>query len=243
MRQCQQHDVAVVFCDERHLPVSIALPLWDGNSLHARVLRDQISITEPTRKRLWQQIVRQKIFEQITTLQQAGGTTKRLQRLYEKVRSGDPENCEAQAARHYWGELMGRDFRRDTDGDGLNSLLNYGYAVMRAMVARALVGTGLHPAIGLHHKNQYNGLCLADDIMEPFRPWVDWQVYKLKQGSDHCPVIDRDSKRALLGLLSSNVLFDERKMPLMVAVHLLVARLKQAFSEKQKLLYPQRLTF
>lgn len=241
--QCQQNNVAIVFSDERHLPISVTLPLWEGHSLHTKVLRDQLAISEPTRKRLWQQVVKLKITEQAITLEKTGNSPKPLYRLRDKVKSGDPDNCEAQAARQYWTLLMGSDFRRDPDGEGINSVLNYGYAVMRAMVARALVGTGLHPAIGLHHKNQYNGLCLADDIMEPFRPWVDWLVCKLAANNEQLE-INQQSKQVLLGLLAEEVLLDERKIPLMVAVHSVAAKLKRALIDKQqRLIYPQRLSF
>ena len=239
--QCQKHNAVIVFCDERHLPISVILPLWDGHSLHTKVLREQLSATTPTCKRLWQQVVKTKISEQARTLEQAGGSSQGLYRLRDKVKSADTGNCEAQAAQYYWKQLMGHDFRRDINADGINSLLNYGYSILRAMVARALVGSGLHPAIGLHHKNQYNGLCLADDIMEPFRPWVDWLVFEMIQ--HNMPLeISKSTKQPLLSLLSEDVIYDKRKMPLMVAVHLLSARLKQALTDKQVTLrYPERL--
>ncbi len=240
---CQQHNAAVLFCDEKHLPISVTLPLWSGHSLHTKVLREQIAISEPTRKRLWQQIVRKKIAEQVITIERANGNSTGLKRLQNKVKSGDPDNCEAQAARQYWALLMGKTFRRNPDELGVNSLLNYGYTIMRAMVARALVGTGLHPAIGLHHKSQYNGLCLADDVMEPFRPWIDWQVYKILENNVE-PTINKATKQHLLGLLNQDVNFENRKMPLMIAVHSLVARLKLAQNDKSiSLAYPQRLEF
>lgn len=241
--KCQQNNAVVLFCDERHLPISITLPLWEGHSLHTKVLREQLSAAAPTRKRLWQQIVREKITEQINTLQRTGCSVEGLKRLRSKVKSGDLDNCEAQAARQYWPLLMGKAFRRDPSESGVNSLLNYGYSIMRAMIARAIVGTGLHPAIGLHHKNQYNGLCLADDVMEPFRPWVDWQIFKLQKCGIH-PVINKDTKRPLLAMLSQDVTLDKHKMPLMVAVHSMVARLKEAHTDKNvSLVYPKRLVF
>ncbi len=241
MVECQKNNVAILFCDERHLPLSILLPLWDGHSLHTKVLREQLSASEPTRKRLWQQIVRRKIQEQAVTLEHAGQSAKSLYRLRDKVKSGDLQNCEAQAARQYWTLLMGNNFRRHDEGDAVNSLLNYGYAIVRAMVARALVGTGLHPALGLHHKNQYNGLCLADDIMEPFRPWVDWLVYRwVKNGGN--PIICKETKQLLLGIAGNNVILENREMPLMIAVHSVAARLKQALSDREGLvIYPERI--
>src|SRR5690606_21472617 len=132
-------------------------------TLHNKILQSQVELKVTTRKRLWKQLVKHKINQQITTLEILDKNSKRIQRLYEKVKSGDPENCEAQAARQYWPLLLGKDFRRKHDEPGINALLNYGYAIMRAMTARALVGAGLHPALGLHHRNQYNGLSLADD--------------------------------------------------------------------------------
>lgn len=243
IRACQQNGAAVLFCDERHLPISVTLPLWEGHSLHTKVLREQLSMTIPIRKRLWQQVVREKIAEQIVTLAKTGCSVEGLKRLLKKVKSGDSDNCEAQAARQYWPLLMGKSFRRNPDESGVNSLLNYGYSIMRAMIARAIVGTGLHPAIGLHHKSQYNGLCLADDVMEPFRPWVDWQVLEL-QKDDIELEINKDTKQALLAMLSQDVLFDSRKMPLMVAVHSMAARLKEAHTNKDvNLVYPKRLEF
>ena len=238
--QCQHNNVAILFCDSRHLPISITLPLWEGNSLHTKVLREQMAVSVPTRKRLWQKVVKYKISEQATTLQLAGANAKGLQRLQEKVKSGDPDNCEAQAAKQYWGLLMGKNFRRDPDAEGVNALLNYGYSIVRAMTARALVGAGLHPAIGLHHKNQYNSLCLADDVMEPFRPWVDWRVWQLLEQSGDISV-NQNSKQCLLSLLSDSVVMGDRQMPLMVAAHSLAAGLKRALTDsKQSLVYPVR---
>ena len=237
---CQQNNVAILFCDDRHLPISVTLPLWSGHSLHTRVLRDQIASKIPRRKRLWQQIVKAKIAEQASTLKGAGLESQRLDRLYDKVRSGDPENIEAQAAQVYWRVLMGNSFRRDSAADGVNSILNYGYSIMRAMTARALVGTGLHPAIGLHHKNQYNGLCLADDVMEPFRPWVDSLVHEM-DAQPGTTAITRDVKQKILGLLSEQVSYGKEKMPLMVSAHYLAAQVKQAMSDSSiTLRYPSR---
>ncbi|MCP5358719.1 MAG: type II CRISPR-associated endonuclease Cas1 [Pseudomonadales bacterium] len=243
IKVCQQNNAVVLFCDERHLPISITLPLWEGHSLHTKVLREQLSITIPARKRLWQQVVKEKITQQIATLDRAGCSAEGLRRLLKKVKSGDTDNCEAQAARQYWPLLMGKSFRRNPADSGANSLLNYGYSIVRAMVARAIVGTGLHPAIGLHHKNQYNGLCLADDVMEPFRPWVDWKVFELQRVAIE-PEITKDTKQVFLAMLGQGVLFEKRKMPLMVAVHFMAARLKEAHTDKTTtLLYPKRFEF
>lgn len=236
---CQKNNVVLVFCDERHLPYSILLPVSDGNSLHSKVLQQQSNISLPTKKRLWQQVVQQKISEQANTLKSLGKNHKPVERLTEQVKAGDPENLEAQAAQHYWRLLFGDDFRRDPEQDGINSLLNYGYAIMRAMVARAIVGSGLHPALGLHHHNQYNGLCLADDLMEPFRPWIDYRVYQLLQTNSPLE-INKDIKIPLLNLLAEPVMYEQQTMPLMVACHYLMAQLKRAFEDRRNaLIYPK----
>jgi len=191
-----------VACNEKHMPVSMLLPL-ESHSLQSERFAAQASISAPTKKRAWQEIVRAKVRAQSRLLQERNGDDCGIGGFAARVRSGDPENIEAQAARVYWRELFRNpEFRRDTDGDGSNACLNYGYAVLRAAVARAICGAGLHPSLGLHHHNRYDAFCLADDLMEPFRPIVDSEVAKL---SDCGRVIDelaRESKQALLqGLL------------------------------------------
>ncbi len=236
---CQKNNTALVFCNERHLPYSIILPISDANSLHTKIIQEQVNVSVPTRKRLWKLVVQQKIACQIETLQKLGKLTAPLQKLKEKVRSGDPKNVEAQAARKYWTLLMGKSFRRDINLDGINSLLNYGYSIIRAMLARAIVGAGLHPALGIHHRNQYNGLCLADDLLEPFRPWVDFRVHKLSTGKS-VEFITKESKESLLGLLSDNVKWGNKTMPLMVASHYFVADFKRALhNKKHRFEYPK----
>ncbi len=236
---CQQNNVAVVLCDERHLPYSVLLPLTEANSLHSKIIRQQIAVNLPTRKRLWQQIVRQKIAVQAIVLKRLNKNALSLERLAEQVKSGDSDNLEAQAAQKYWRLLFGDQFRRDSEAAGINSLLNYGYAIMRALVARAIVASGLHPALGVNHSNQYDGLCLADDLMEPFRPWIDYQVYRLAEETPDLTV-DKRSKVALLNLLSEPVLFGNQTLPLMVACHYLLADFKRAYSDSSaKLEYPR----
>ncbi len=223
---CQQNNVAVVFCDERHLPYSVILPVSDGHTLHQKVMRSQVSVKQPVTKRIWKQVVQQKIIEQQKTLSLAGTDTAVLGRLAAKVKSGDVANHEAQAAQHYWPRLFGKSFRRDYEAAGVNALLNYGYAVVRALVARAVVAGGLHPAIGIHHHNQYNALCLADDLMEPFRPWMDWLVYQIWTENQKVQ-IDKDTKRNILALLGDPVQMNKKRMPMMVACHYLVADFKR----------------
>lgn len=179
---CSESNVAVLLCGNKHLPVAVLMP-FEGNSLHTLTIAQQIRITEPIRKRLWQAIVKAKIRKQAEVLQYVTGDNHPLQLYIERVRSGDPENIETQAARIYWQKLFGPIFRRDRNALGVNGLLNYGYAVMRAAVARAIVGTGLHPSLGIHHHNKYNNFCLADDLLEPLRPAIDLKVFEISKAS------------------------------------------------------------
>jgi CRISPR-associated protein Cas1 len=239
---CQKNKVVIVFCDEKHLPYSLILPIGEGHTLHNKILKQQIAISEPTRKRLWQQIVQHKIKEQEQTLVMLNKESTRLNYLTTQVKTGDSGNCEAIAAQAYWKLLFGKAFKRDADLDGVNSLLNYGYAIIRAAVARSVCGAGLHPTIGLFHTNQYNALCLADDLMEPFRPWVDYVVYQMASTNSEV-TINQQSKQALLGLMSEAVLYKKKTMPFMVALNYLMADLKRCYSDGIKTLpYPLLLT-
>jgi len=234
---CQNNNIVIVFCDEKHLPSSTLLPLFKGHSLHSKILSQQISMKLPAKKRLWKEIVSLKISQQHKTLEELGKKSERLKKMSQEVRSGDPENIEAQAAKLYWKILSGGEFRRDVNGSGVNALLNYGYSICRALFARAIVAGGLHPTLGLHHHNQYNGLCLADDLMEPCRPWIDFCVMNLlNEGLSEVNMI---TKNKLLGLLSVDVKYDNKTMPLMVACQYFIARLKKIYEgEKINLIYP-----
>lgn len=224
--ECQKNKVAVVFCDERHLPYSVMLPIAEGNKLHNKVLRQQAKLSLPFKKRIWKNIIKEKILQQSLTLEYFNKPHDELQSIALKVKSGDSSNLEAEAARKYWPLLMGKDFVRNYKSEGANALLNYGYSILRAMIARALVGTGLHPALGIFHHNQYDGLALADDLMEPFRPWVDRMVYSILLENPEAQ-ISRQSKQVLLELPVRNVLWVKKEMPFLVATHLFAARLKQ----------------
>jgi CRISPR-associated protein Cas1 len=226
--------------DERHLPYSTILPISEGNNLHQKILKQQINITEPVRKNLWKQVIRQKITNQANTLKQFDKPFMRLEKLAKEVKSGDITNCEALAAQYYWKALFGKDFVRDQNADGINAVLNYGYSIIRATIARSIVASGLHPAIGLFHHNQYNGLCLADDLMEPFRPWVDSIAYQLYQKNANIS-ITKEVKMPFLDLIGENVKFKNKQMPLMVSVHYLMADLKRNFTkESKKIIYPKK---
>jgi CRISPR-associated protein Cas1 len=236
--ECQKHNVAIIFCDEKHLPYSTILPISEGNSLHQKILKIQINISEPTRKNLWKQVIIQKIKNQASTLKLFSKPYARLDKLATEVKSGDSTNCEGLAAQYYWKALFGANFIRDQDAQGVNAILNYGYSIIRAMVARNICAAGLHPSIGLFHHNQYNGLCLADDLMEPLRPWVDVIAFKLHQINPNI-AITVESKMPFLNLISQTVRYENKQMPMMVSMHYLMANLKRNFTkEASKLTYP-----
>ena len=185
-----------IACDEKHLPAAMLLPLVTHSTQTERFAA-QAQLSLPTRKRIWQEIVRAKLLAQARLLEERTGRDWGLGALALRVRSGDAGNLESQAARIYWRALFG-DFRRDPEGEGVNSCLNYGYAIVRAIVARALCGAGLHPSFGVHHHNRYDAFCLADDLMEPFRPLVDRVVARLRDERGPEVSLDKESKRAIL---------------------------------------------
>ncbi len=233
---CTENNVALIHCDQSHLPTGLTLPL-SSHSLHSKVIRLQTKLGKVRSKQLWQQIVREKIFQQAETLRRLNKNQKPLIALINKVKSADSSNMEAQAAQRYWKLLVNKDFRRNPDADGINAQLNYGYAIVRAMVARALVGTGFHPGLGLNHSNQYNAYCLADDLMEPFRAWVD--EVTLNQTEEN---LNHSTKSKYLDLLAKTVFFEEKKMPLMMAAGRMTALFKQAYEDKHLILnFPQRI--
>jgi len=172
-----EHNVSLVVSDSRRMPIAMLLPLA-GNYVQAERFRRQATATLPTRKRIWKQIVVAKVRNQAKVLERIRGTDCGLRDLARKVRSGDTTNIEGQAARRYWPHVFTiPDFRRNPDAtDGLNRRLNYGYAILRGIVSRAICAAGLHPSLGLHHHNRYNPFCLADDLMEPLRPLVDYHI-------------------------------------------------------------------
>jgi len=230
---------AIVLCGPNHLPTGLLLPLASHTEVVWRV-DCQIAAKRPVKKRLWRQLVRAKIRHQAENLPVGTPARERLLTLAAAVRSGDPENVEAQAARFYWEAWLGdRIFRRQPDGeDAINGMLNYGYAVLRAAVARALVSAGLFPPLGIHHCNRGNAFCLADDLLEPMRPWVDAVVAGCV-GRGQVGV-NRDTKSALLGLLHRTVRVGKQKGPLMVGLHRTCASLVRCFTgEEAKLLVPR----
>ena len=193
-----ENNCAVVLCDERHMPASMLMPL-ESNSVQAETYKFQIDASSPIKKRLWQQVVEAKIKNQAAILNAIGQDGAILKPYYSNVKSGDSDNREGLAARIYWSALFGKDFVRDKDEEGINSLLNYGYAILRAGMARAIMGSGLYPAFGIFHKNRYNAFPLADDLMEPYRPFVDETVFNLIQEGDL--TLDTEAKQALFRIM------------------------------------------
>lgn len=225
-----------VLCAANHNAVGMVLPI-DGNYQQAKRFDAQIAANQPLIKRLWAEIVKSKLQQQAAALEAAGAPFVPLSALVRKVRAGDPDNFEAQGARRYWGLLFGDEFRRDQQGTGLNAMLNYGYTVLRAATARAVVAAGLHPTIGLHHSNEGNAMRLVDDLMEPFRPMIDLKVWQLhKQGEGQ---ITPESKRALVKTLYDDMQTSAGATPVMVCAQKLAISLAQVFmGEKDKLDLP-----
>lgn len=230
---CLENNVAVIICNKKHLPVAILSP-FESNSLHSKTISIQAKIAEPLRKRLWQAIVKAKINEQAKVLLKTTSENNPLLAYAARVKSGDPQNIEAQAARIYWQRLFGSKFRRDKDGNGINILLNYGYAVMRAAVARAIVGTGLHPSLGIHHHNQYNSFCLADDMLEPLRPAVDLKVHTLYKDAKEEMTLTHEIKQSLLETLNRECIINGIRLPVLVALHHYAASMRKVICGEDK---------
>ncbi|MBV6405308.1 MAG: CRISPR-associated endonuclease Cas1 [Flavobacteriales bacterium] len=235
-------NVAVITCNEQHMPTGLLLNL-DGHTTQTEHFRAQIDASEPLRKNLWMQCVQSKLRNQATVLDAVGGPGDALREFARTVRSGDPENLEARGAAVYWKNLFpaSMSFVRHRNGDPPNNLLNYGYAILRAVVARSLVGSGLLPTLGIHHRNKYNAYCLADDIMEPYRPWVDRTVVQLVLNEGVDPKeLSTPIKGRLLQVPALDVRIDGQRSPLLVAVQRTTAALAQCFQEgERKGLWPE----
>ncbi len=227
-----QEGAAVLVCDDKHLPKGLFLP-FENNCLHAERVRRQASASRPLEKNLWQRVVRKKIANQAALLREAAGR-QRLLVLKKRVKSGDPGNLEAQAAQAYWPLVFAHDlppefspFRRRAHGNPPNCLLNYGYAVLRAATARALVGAGLHSGLGVHHQNRYSGHPLADDMMEPFRPWVDQKVLEILRSG--ILELNKDTKKVLLEVLTSPATLSSGTTPLFHGLERMAASLAEVY--------------
>ena len=233
--------VAVITCDNKRMPTGMLLPL-SGNTLHQERFRNQIEAAVPLRKQLWQQTFKAKIENQAFCLQK--NTSKSFAPLHvlaRSVRSDDADNNEAQAAAYYWKNIFPNlpDFTRDKDGIPPNNLLNYGYAILRAVIARALVGSGLLPVYGIHHHNRYNAYCLADDIMEPYRPFVDDLVIKTTNKKEIPAELTTELKQEMLMIPILDVLIGGKRSPLMIAAGQTTASLAKCYNgESRNIAYP-----
>ena len=231
--------VAVVLCGNNFLPVAWLWPL-EGHHIQALRMRCQLEASLPLRKRLWQATIRAKIVQQRLTLEMLGKFHGDLDDLARRVKSGDPDNMEAQAARRYWPLLFGSEFQRERFGEMPNPLLNYGYTVLRAATARAVAAAGLHPSLGIHHYNRYDAMCLVDDLMEPFRPAVDYTVARLVESG--CPEVMPEAKRALAGTLAADMRTEQGTTPLATCLERAAQSLAQSFEDKRPALaFPERL--
>ena len=231
------NNVAVIFCNEKHLPVSMLLNL-DSHHTQQEIFASQIKASEPLKKQLWQQTVKKKIRNQAALLDRLGKAGHPLLFYASKVLSGDTTNREAMAAAYYWKHLFDFPFVRDRQGGFPNLFLNYGYTILRAAVARALAGSGLLNTLGIHHRNRYNAYALADDIMEPFRPIVDAKVLALMKQYD-TQVLTTEIKSALINITTETVYFDGYKSPLMVGLQRVASSLQQCFAgSRRKINYP-----
>lgn len=233
------NNVAIVTSNDKHLPVGLMLPL-DGNTLQSERFRAQIDASEPLKKQMWQQTVTAKILGQAHVLSLQRIEHGNMFAWAKNVRSGDTDNLEARAAAYYWRNMFEKDtFIRDPQGLPPNNLLNYGYSVVRAMMARALVGAGLLPTFGIHHHSRYDAYCLADDIMEPYRPFVDIKVLDMWQSGGVTSDISSEQKRELLSITTMDVMINGHRSPMMLAIQATAQSVQKCFSgEARKIVYP-----
>jgi len=227
---------AIVLCGGNHHPAGLLLPI-ESNSVQTERYRQQIETKEPVKKRLWKQLVQAKIKHQAKLAGKDSDIYKTLMVLRDRVRSGDPSNIEAQASRKFWPVyLQDMEFHRGKNGAPPNNMLNYGYMVLRAAVARALCSAGLLPSFGIHHRNRYNAFCLADDVIEPFRGFVEAKVRDIYINNGPVDELDQTTKAMILEVLYESVKIAGYEGPLMVGLHRTAASLQRCFSGQQKLL-------
>lgn len=234
------NNVAVITCDHQHMPVGLLMPL-SGHSQQTERFKHQINASLPLKKNLWQQTVSAKITNQARLLKEKGIPMRKMEQWSKEVTSGDALNHESRAAVYYWSKLFGdENFNRSQKGLAPNNLLNYGYAILRGITARALVSSGMLPTLGIFHRNKYNAYCLADDIMEPYRPYVDLIVSHIVDTEDTYEELTIDLKKQLLSIAGIDVQIDGKSSPLMVAMSRTTNSLYECFSGvSRKILYPE----
>lgn len=230
------NNVAVIICGENRMPNAMLMNL-DSNTTQGEAYRLQVEASEPLKKGIWRQVIEAKIRNQAALLRKLGKDGDKLKPYYMNVKSGDSDNREGIAAKVYWRELFGEDFVRSREGGEPNNMLNYGYTLLRAAVARALMGSGLFPAFGIFHRNRYNAFPLADDIMEPYRPYVDEMVFMMYANGERD--LNKDVKAQLLRLLFADTKFDKVTRPLEVGLTMTTASLGRCYSGiSKKIIYP-----
>ena len=241
MAKLLDNNVAFITCNATHHPTGLMLNL-DGNSLQSQRFKAQLEVTEPLKKQLWQQTIKSKIMNQALLLRNQGYEIDNMLRWVDRVKSGDPENLEGRAAAWYWSRVFKSmpDFIREPAGPYPNNFLNYAYAILRATVARSLVGSGLLPTLGIFHRNQYNAYCLADDMMEPYRPFADQMIVKMVAENKAEGELTPANKKHFLMLPALDVLIQGETSPLMIATQRTTASLARCFlGESRKLLFPE----
>jgi CRISPR-associated protein Cas1 len=234
-----RNNVALINCDQQHMPIGLLLPL-NGHTEQSERFKNQINASTPLKKNLWQQTVSSKIINQAGLLKEKGVPFRKMELWAKEVTSGDALNHESRAAVYYWKNLIPiESFTRGQKGVSPNNLLNYGYAILRGITARAIVSSGMLPTLGIFHRNKYNAYCLADDIMEPYRPYVDLIVCHIMETSDSFEDLTIDIKKQLLSIVSIDVFIDGKNSPLMVAMSRTTNSLQQCFEgTARKILYP-----
>ncbi len=241
IEQLMDNNCAVITCNSISMPYGLLLPL-EGHTIQEERFSRQIEASLPLKKNLWQQTVIKKIENQAVVLRKyTSCETCNMQKWASSVRSGDPDNLEARAAAYYWSSVFPNipDFTRKREGAYPNNLLNYGYAILRAIVARALVASGMLPTLGIHHRNRYNAYCLADDIMEPYRPYVDEKVIQIMSNYGTITEITKEIKAELLMIPVIEVIIDGNRSPLMIATSKTAVSLQKCFAgEARNIIYP-----
>ena len=239
--ELNQNNVAVISCDSKHLPFGLMLPMFSHHAFTEKMYQ-QLESSLPLKKNLWQQTIVAKIANQAAVLRHLGVDDAKMQHFIGLVRSGDPQNVEGRAAAFYWEKVFGANshFTRERDGDFPNALLNYGYAILLAIVARALVASGLLPAVGIHHRNKYNPWCLASDIMEPYRPYIDKIVLQIASENPEIEELTPEIKKKLLQVPVIDIVIDGKNSPLMVGVQRTTASLSSCYEgQTRRILYPE----
>lgn len=242
LNQLLENNVAVITCDAQHHPMGLFYVL-ESNTLQSQKFKYQISASEPLKKQLWQQVIKSKLYNQAKVLERFDIPSDYINNLIPKVKSGDSDNCEAKAANYYWKNLFGDkiEFIRNRFGPPPNNILNYGYALIRALMARSLVGAGLMPTLGIHHRSQYNAFCLADDMMEAYRPYIDIKVAEWVWNGIDTQTLTKELKVELLETLTCDVNIRNQKSPMSIAVQRTAQSLSNCFSKKAKLIHLPKL--